>query len=327
MLEDEVLEKLVFFSNEEIDNLNGLNKIDRSIFTSPTSDIIDYHKLLKENEQIAIRKHVRFCDYPMHSHNYLELIYVYNGSLTHYINGKEVVQHKGEFILLNQYVEHGTKFADENDIIFNFIIKPDFLTYLSQLIDDGNELSNFLFNSLYSYKNTGSYLIFTVGECQDLQQLTEDIIQTKYSASLHKDVSAKLQVGLLLVKLMEYPERTIASSADSGDVTMMNMVYKYIHTEYREGSLAKLCEITHQSDYQLCKFIKKNTNKTFKDLIKEERLEQSANLLIHSTLSIMEVMDSVGYDNTTYFYRIFKERFGLTPKEYRKENVVLSTNF
>ena len=102
MLKQDILEKLVYFTDEEIDNLNGRNTVDRSIYLSADSHIIDCYKLLEEHQQLGVRKHTRFIEYPMHKHNYIELMYVYGGSMTHIINEQQITIYEGELLLLNQ---------------------------------------------------------------------------------------------------------------------------------------------------------------------------------------------------------------------------------
>ncbi|HRM89934.1 MAG TPA: helix-turn-helix transcriptional regulator, partial [Thomasclavelia ramosa] len=60
---------------------------------------------------------------------------------------------------------------------------------------------------------------------------------------------------------------------------------------------------------------------TFKQLIQEERLKAAANLLKTTSLPIVEIMQEVGYENITYFYKIFKEKFKITPSIYRNHNL------
>ncbi|MFV0396269.1 MAG: AraC family ligand binding domain-containing protein, partial [Coprobacillaceae bacterium] len=149
MLEQNLLEKIVYFTEEEINNLNGNNKIDKSIFLNENSNIVDHRKLLAEGSHLSVRKHARFCQYPSHRHNYIELMYVYAGEMTHIIDDKIIVLNEGEMLLLNQNIEHSIKYSTENDIIFNFIIKPEFLNYLSKMLKEENELTKFIFEALY----------------------------------------------------------------------------------------------------------------------------------------------------------------------------------
>ena len=53
--------------------------------------------------------------------------------------------------------------------------------------------------------------------------------------------------------------------------------------------------------------------------VQQIRLNHAEKLLISTNKSIAEIAENVGYHNKGFFYRIFKEKYGVTPKEYRKE--------
>jgi len=63
--------------------------------------------------------------------------------------------------------------------------------------------------------------------------------------------------------------------------------------------------------------IKKRLGKTYKELLQSKRMSQAGYLLSHSGIAVTDIIESVGYDNSSYFYRKFKERYGVSPKEYR----------
>ena len=58
---------------------------------------------------------------------------------------------------------------------------------------------------------------------------------------------------------------------------------------------------------------------THLDVYKRQRLDKAAYLLRTSALTVGQVIELVGYDNTSYFHRAFRARFGLTPAAYRKQ--------
>ena len=47
-------------------------------------------------------------------------------------------------------------------------------------------------------------------------------------------------------------------------------------------------------------------------------------LFLRSDLNIQQIIAQVGYENTSYFYRLFHERYGLSPREYRQVRAVRS---
>ncbi|MFR1295029.1 MAG: hypothetical protein ACLSBH_06005 [Coprobacillus cateniformis] len=52
--------------------------------------------------------------------------------MTHHINEQDITIEKGQLLLLNQNIEHSINYCDENDIIFNFIIRPEYLRFYLQ---------------------------------------------------------------------------------------------------------------------------------------------------------------------------------------------------
>ena len=55
-----------------------------------------------------------------------------------------------------------------------------------------------------------------------------------------------------------------------------------------------------------------------RELLQIKRLNQAAFLLHSTRMPVADVSFAVGYDNTSYFYRIFRTYYGMSPKEYRK---------
>ncbi|MFR3692979.1 MAG: AraC family transcriptional regulator [Thomasclavelia ramosa] len=321
MIREDIMERLVCFSDEEINNLNGFVGIDKSIFISEQSNVVDADKLLKANQQFAVRKHARFCEYPKHRHNYLEFMYVYGGEMVTIIDDQEIVIKQGELLLLNQNIEHAIKYTNENDIIFNFIIKLEFLEFLSGMAEEQNEVFSFIFDALYSYDNKGEYLIFKVSNNEIVRNHIEAIITNIYQQQLNHSFTLKLLVGLLLTELMNNPHLIETYESNNYNKLVVISILKYITLNYQEGSLSVLAKQIHQPDYKICKLIKEHTGSTFKQLIQEERLKAAANLLKTTSLPIVEIMQEVGYENITYFYKIFKEKFKITPSIYRNHNL------
>ena len=66
--------------------------------------------------------------------------------------------------------------------------------------------------------------------------------------------------------------------------------------------------------------IKKKTGKTYKELLQTKRMNQAAYMLTNTKMPVSEIIQMVGYDNSSYFYRKFRERYGVSPKEFRKEH-------
>lgn len=128
----------------------------------------------------------------------------------------------------------------------------------------------------------------------------------------------KLLVGLLIVELIKKPNNIEVYSEDNYDNLIIIEVLKYIDNNYSTATLFEISAIVNQPHYKISKLVKKHTNMTFKELLQEKRLNKAKQLLNETDISIVEIISLVGYENLTYFYKIFKEKYGYTPKDFRK---------
>lgn len=93
----------------------------------------------------------------------------------------------------------------------------------------------------------------------------------------------------------------------------------YISSHYTENiSISDVAEACYFSEYHFMRFFKKYVGMSCFDYLKNYRLEKAAELLQDGELSILDVCLSSGFHNLSYFYREFKEKYGMTPKEWRK---------
>jgi two-component system response regulator YesN len=83
-------------------------------------------------------------------------------------------------------------------------------------------------------------------------------------------------------------------------------------------SLETAADFAGVSSFYLSKLFKEEKGETFINFISDKRLEKSRQLLESTELSIKEITAEVGYNDQNYFSRIFKSKYGLSPKEYRK---------
>jgi YesN/AraC family two-component response regulator len=94
-------------------------------------------------------------------------------------------------------------------------------------------------------------------------------------------------------------------------------ILRFIEENYKDGLLTELAESLHCDLYWISRIVKRLTGKTYTELLQFKRLNQAAYLLTTTKLTVAEVSYAVGYDNVSYFHRIFYKRFHASPKEYR----------
>lgn len=90
-----------------------------------------------------------------------------------------------------------------------------------------------------------------------------------------------------------------------------------ITKNYREASLSNVARSYGVSLAYVSECVRAQTGRTYKELLQKHRMETAARLLRRSDWNIQQIITHVGYENTSYFYRLFHERYGLSPREYR----------
>lgn len=313
----DILDVLSVITEEEQAILDGQVGINRNLYTEKREMIVDSKKLIEHGKLIEIRPHTRFVHFPKHKHNYVEVIYMCSGSTTHKINEKEVVLEAGELLFLNQNATQEIFPAGEKDIAVNFIIQPEFFdTTFMMLEEENNLLRDFLIGCLCNDSRYTNYLLFRVSDVLPIQNLVENMIWTIMNNQTNHRSINQMTMGLLFIQLLNYTDK-LNSEGNSLEQDLMIRVLSYIEENYKDATLTELSKLLKYDVYWLSRAIKKQSNETFKDLLKTKRLNQSAYLLTHTSLSVAEIIAAVGYDNTSYFHRIFKERYHMSPKEFR----------
>ena len=301
---------------EEQHILSGSAQIEREIYMRQ-EDVIDAGKLLDAGKLIQVRTHTRFIHFPRHTHNYIEVIYMCSGSTRHVIDGNDVVLGQGELLFLNQRAVQEIYPAGEDDIAVNFIILPEFFDYSLKMIgEEKNLLRDFVIDCLKGESGRACYMHFKVADVLPVQNLLENLIWSIWNRQPNKRSINQATMGLLFLQLMNHMDRM--EMGDEGKQSrLMIAVLDYVEEHYREGGLGELSGLLHYDMCWLSREIKKITGKNYTELVQEKRLNQAAYLLEHTTMSVMEIAAAVGYDNISYFHRIFQKRFGLTPRKYR----------
>lgn len=314
---EELLQELKKITPEEQKILSGTQEIEKSLYMSSEADVIDAKKLLEAGKMIQVRTHTRFVHFPKHTHNYIEVIYMCSGSTRHIVNGEEVILRQGELLFLNQRVTQEIYPAGENDIAVNFIILPEFFDYgLKMMETEENLLRDFIIDCLRGENGTNGYLHFKVADILPVQNLVENLIWTIMHRQPNKRSINQATMGLLFLQLMNCMDK-LETDEGSGRQKLIITVLSYIESHYRDGELSELAESLHYDVYWLSKEIKKRTGKTYTELLQAKRLGQAAYLLGTTSMSVMEVALAVGYDNISYFHRIFQKKYGCTPRAYR----------
>ena len=314
-----LLEQLKIITAEEQAILNNKVNIQKSIYTGNDQFIVESKKMLDKQTLISVRTHTRFADFPLHRHNYIEMMYVCQGSITHIIDNKKVVLRQGEILLLNQHSWHEIKKASADDIAINLMILPEFFDMVYTMIGYNNIIGDFLINILKQDECRGEYLLFKVADILQIQNLMENIIYSLLQSESEFRHEHQITMGLLFLYLTKYIARTKKGTTKEFEELLVETVVDYITDNYKHATLNEIAQILNQPVYALSKLIKQQTQRNFKELLQSRKFYRAEELLRDTKLSINDIITAVGYENNSYFFKRFKAKYKMTPTAYRNK--------
>ena len=319
-MQQALLEHLRKITEEEQRILDGASEVDQGLYTSGKDFTVDSAKMLEEGKLIAVRTHTRFVHFPSHRHNFIEVLYVCEGSLTNIIGGKEVVIEAGELLFLNQFTRHEILPAGKNDIAINFMILPEFFDVAYTMAGSNNILADFLVHVLRQNEEKGEYLHFRVAEVLQIQNLLENMIYSLVTGKGDQNRINQTTMGLIFLYLLDSVQYTEMRVPNQYENMIAMTTLDYIEQSYKTATLTELCVKLHLPMHVLSKMIKKNTGFNFKELLQRKRMNKAIELMCETELPISDIIAAVGYENGSYFHRVFREKYHVTPRAFREIN-------
>ena len=111
------------------------------------------------------------------------------------------------------------------------------------------------------------------------------------------------------------------SVADANARSKIQMAIGYIQEHFAENlTVNVLAEHYGMSPNYFSSMFKKEMSRSAVNYITELRINQARELLYHSELSVVDISKKVGYEDSQYFFRVFKKYLGMTPLQYREES-------
>jgi len=310
----ELLDRLREITQEEQAILDGRTTIDRDIYMQGQGTTINSRKLLAAGKLITVRPHTRFIPFPKHRHDYVEVVYMCSGESGHIVNGREVLLRQGELLFLSQSATHEVRMTRAEDVAVNFIVLPDFFsTSLSVIGEEETPLRRFLVDCLCGQNTGPGFLHFRVSDIVPIQNLIENLLWILMSETPNRRMTSQMTMVLLLMQLLGHTEALVSEDQDEA----VWRALRYADTNYTAGSLTELADELHCDLSWLSREIKRKTGKTYTQIVQEKRLAQAAFLLKNTDRNVADIAVAVGYENISYFHRIFFSAYGISPKHYR----------
>ncbi|WP_426250111.1 response regulator transcription factor [Paenibacillus pabuli] len=110
---------------------------------------------------------------------------------------------------------------------------------------------------------------------------------------------------------------------ESSESKVIRQVKDYVKDNHqRDISLSEAAQDVYLSPGYLSILFKKETGENFSKYLTDYRLRRASHLLTHSNMKIIDIAEAVGIDNHSYFAKLFRNRFGVSPIQFRECGVL-----
>ncbi|MDO4621996.1 MAG: AraC family transcriptional regulator [Eubacteriales bacterium] len=256
----------------------------------------------------------------LHRHDFIEILYVLEGSFDQILLGEQLHFEKGTFVITDRNCDHADLFLPVDAAVLFLQLRTDYMEELLHSSDNSDQLQNFLFHALSRQTSEQSFLELR-GEADPF---ILRLLELLYTESLQDSPGRSDILRGLLIRLFhrlctDYELHLHSSSQSGKEKALLYEIERYIRLHPAEVSADILEEKFHYHRNYYTLLLKKYRSQSFREYLQQVRLSMAKDMLVRTDLSIKQIAHMVGYENTSHFYHLYEKRYGCSPSEHRKE--------
>lgn len=248
-----------------------------------------------------------------HFHDWIEFIYIVKGKMNYTLGEESFELSSGDLLMNNYNVHHSYNVSEPTDVIF-FQLKHGFIEQLVPMFNSASIHCRLTDNSVTPEKSKNIRELFLSTAELFLGETELDSLGFKshlllFLYYLIKDFSVLLE---------PLPQNDMGCGAE-----YVSLILDYMHKHYRENiTLGILSENFHLASAYISRLFKEHLGICFKDYLNQIRLNNAIYLLANTENSMLEISTECGFPNNKSFIDSFKQAYGETPSQYRKQHSI-----
>ena len=247
---------------------------------------------------------------PMHWHRETELIRVRSGRLSLYIDGREILAEPGDLMLIAGGVIHG---GDPEDCVYECAVFD--ATLLLGPDACARRLKGALNHSIFLKAGT-------IDADPALQVAVEALFERcrdGVDGNVLEITGSLYALFGALLRCRDQAALDMPSSRFGQKAEQLKPALEYIETHYGQGiTLETLARLTGMSPKYFCRFFKTIVHRSPIDYVNYYRVECASHFLTSGDMTVAEIAQHCGYNDSSFFIKQFRKYKGTTPKQYRK---------
>jgi AraC-like DNA-binding protein len=296
-----------------------------SMLISPKFNVNDSN-YFGSYDEISIRKHSNYFPQFCHNHGFMEVCYIMKGQCSHQFYrsfqykepSDDIIMHENDLLIIPPGIYHIINTITDS-VIVNIMVKPTMIEKIvPRFSTDDVPLFGYFTQIIYQNK-IDSFLLFHLGKDEFLDSLFDRLL-LEY---INREPPYSHIMGQILGLFFSIIQRDHGNDIKFSKTAPTGTDYipaflLYLQSHYAHFSMKKMATYFNLSPSYISRIFKARTNSTIIQILTGIRLETAKNLLKNTAILIDDIALYVGYEDTTYFIRLFKKKFTMTPQKYRK---------
>lgn len=247
--------------------------------------------------------------YETHDHSAVEVLLTIEGAVTYTVADTVYQVRKGEVLIIPPDMPHSLS-MEEGSSRYLFLFEPDAIMSMRDI------------KSIAMYFNKPFYLRDGSEAHARIRELLLRARDTYEKREMMWNTVCYSCILRIYATLGQQYLSGIRPRTDDGmrnmDSEVITAVMTYINNHYREElSLEDVARFAGFSRYYFSRSFKRQTGYSFKDYLCQKRLQVAMDLLIRTNRSMRDVAIESGFGSVATFNRVFREKKGCTPTQYR----------
>lgn len=249
-----------------------------------------------------------------HCHDFYEIFITVTGTVTHFINGIKQRLPEGSLVFIrpddvHAYIYDSPKSTQTAYV--NLTFTHETANLLFEFLSD-----SFTSNKLLSYAMPPTITLNTIEKKRLLKQIEELNIINWQDKNL-----LKMRMRSILADIfVRYFLGNIDKVQDDKPLWLVQLLSDMENPKNFILGTERMTELCHKSREHLSRCLKQYLGITPSEYINELRINYASNLLLHTNTPILEICFMCGFQSLSYFYKVFKRKYGQSPKNFRKHS-------
>lgn len=283
------------------------------MISAPDAPKLRIAKFVARDAHYHVARHTRGPGHATgeHTHDFPELFWLERGRAIHQINGQPKELRPGDLVLIRPPDRHGfrapaVRQGDTAFVMVNVAFRNATLLHLRKRYYAGR-------TEAFPWRGAELPARFRMG-ADDLRRLADA------AERLARGPQSRLRLEHFLLEVLESIERTAPVGSEQPSELpdwLRGALAVFAQPKHLSGGVRELARLAGRGPEHINRVIRRGLGQTSTDLVNRLRLDYAARELAMSGKPIVDIALDAGFDNLSYFYRLFQRRFGHTPRQFR----------